>query len=93
MPKQQKNVVLKETLFKKMTTVSRKISSMGQQVRRRVFGFNRRSTTHTDRMSLPVKVLHDHRLVQRRRAFNQAGGTRSGIALHALKKAQTKQKP
>lgn len=91
MSKQSSSAMVKGSIFAKITAYSQKISAMSRQVRQRVFGFGRRSTTHTDRRSLPVKVLHEHRLVQRRRAFRQAGGSRSSIAVHALNRARKQQ--
>lgn len=93
MPKQEKTSALKKSALKRITAYSQKISAMGHQVRQRVFGFRRRSTLHIDRWSLPVKLLHDHRLVQRRRAFHKGGGAKSGVALHAMEKVRHKQKP
>ncbi|MCG3209459.1 MAG: hypothetical protein FOGNACKC_03086 [Anaerolineae bacterium] len=94
MSNSQSGPTFKDSVLKKITIYSGKVSAMGRQVRQRVFGFGRRSTARSDRWSLPVKVLHDHRLVQRRRAFRQAGGSRSSIALHALNKARhNKQQP
>lgn len=83
-------VAFKDTIFQKLTKYGQGAAQLGQRVRRKVFGFRRRSTAHIDRWAMPVKILHDHRLVQRRRAFMQSGGHRSGIALHAMKKARQK---
>jgi hypothetical protein len=82
---------LKNNLFKKITTYSKKAAQLGHGVRHRVFGFRRRSTAHIDRWALPVKLLHDHRLLQRQRVFRQSGGSRSSIAKHALKKARSRE--
>jgi hypothetical protein len=79
---------LRQTLFHKLTTYSQKAAGLGRQVRQLVFGFRLRSTAHIDRWALPVKLLHDHRILQRRRAFNQAGGSQSSIAMYALEKAR-----
>lgn len=87
-----KNIVaLRETIFRRITEYSGKVTPLGQKVRHRVFGFRQRSTAHIDRWALPVKILHDHRLPQRQRAFRQAGGNRSSIAAYALKKARQNQ--
>ena len=87
-----KNILaLRKSLFGKITKYSGKAAPLGQKVRHRVFGFRQRSTAHIDRWALPVKVLHDHRLPQRQRAFRQSGGNRSSIATYALKKARQTQ--
>jgi hypothetical protein len=78
----------KRTVLSKINSYSRKAAELGQRVRQLVFGFRLRSTAHIDRWSLPVKLLHDHRILQRRRAFKQAGGVHSSIAVHALEKAR-----
>ncbi len=79
---------LQRTVLSKITSYSRKAAKLGQRVRQLVFGFRLRSTAHIDRWALPVKLLHDHRILQRRRAFKQSGGLHSSIALHAIKKAR-----
>ena len=79
---------LRHAMLNKLTTYGQKAAGLGQRVRQLVFGFRLRSTAHIDRWSLPVKLLHDHRILQRRRAFKQAGGLHSSIADHALKKAR-----
>lgn len=79
---------LRQTLFHKLTAYSQKAAELGRQVRHLVFGFRLRSTAHIDRWALPVKLLHDHHILQRRRAFKQAGGSHSSIAAHALEKAR-----
>jgi len=81
---------LRPNILKKITMYNQKITELGVQARQLVFGFRRRSTAHIDRSSLPVKLLYDHRLLQRQRVFLQAGGHRSSIALHALNKARLK---
>jgi hypothetical protein len=75
-------------MLHKLTTYSQKAAALGLRVRQLVFGFRLRSTAHIDRWSLPVKLMHDHRILQRRRAFKQAGGLHSSIAAHALEKAR-----
>ena len=75
-------------VLEKLTTYSQKAAELGLRVRQLVFGFRLRSTAHIDRWSLPVKLLHDHRILQRRRAFKQAGGLDSSIAVYALEKAR-----
>lgn len=79
---------LRQSLFHKLTTYGQKAAGLGLRVRQLVFGFGLRSTAHIDRWALPVKLLHDHRILQRRRAFKQAGGLHSSIAAHALEKAR-----
>ncbi|GIK41012.1 MAG: hypothetical protein BroJett011_48450 [Chloroflexota bacterium] len=79
---------LRQTLLHKLTTYSQKAAELGWRVRQLVFGFRLRSTAHIDRWALPVKLLHDHRILQRRRAFKQAGGSHSSMATHALEKAR-----
>ncbi len=82
---------VREAILGKFSQYGHKATDLGQRVRHKVFGFRQRSTAHIDRWALPVKILHDHRLVQRRRAFQQAGGSRSSIAEHAMRKARQKQ--
>lgn len=79
---------LRQVLFEKIVAYSRKADRLGRRARQLVFGFGRRSTAHIDRWALPVKLLHDHRVLQRRRAFHQSGGNRSSIIKHALEKAR-----
>jgi hypothetical protein len=79
---------LRQTLLHKLTTYGQKAAELGWRVRQLVFGFRLRSTAHIDRWALPVKLLHDHRILQRRRAFNQAGGSHSSMAMYALEKAR-----
>lgn len=83
--------LLRGKVSDKVKAYGHKAGELGRRVRHLVFGFRQRSTAHVDRNSLPVKLLVDHRLVQRRRAFKQAGGTESGIALHALDKVRRQQ--
>ncbi|GAB4451014.1 MAG: hypothetical protein Kow0031_33560 [Anaerolineae bacterium] len=84
---------VREAVLGKFSQYGRKATDLGQKVRHKVFGFRQRSTAHIDRWALPVKILHDHRLVQRRRAFQQSGGSRSSIAEHAMRKARQNQHP
>lgn len=79
---------VREAILNKFGQYGRNATNLGQRVRQKVFGFRHRSTAHIDRWALPVKILHDHRLVQRRRAFQQAGGNNSSIAEHAMRKAR-----
>jgi len=81
----------RKAIFEKIKRYSNRAGTLGHRTRRLVFGFRLRSTTPSDRWSLAVKLMHDHRLVQRRRAFQKAGGSSSSIAQHALKKAQHNQ--
>jgi hypothetical protein len=82
---------VRDAILSKFGQYGRKATTLGQRVRQKVFGFRQRSTADIDRWALPVKVLYDHRLVQRRRAFQQAGGSRSSIAEHAMRKARQNQ--
>jgi hypothetical protein len=81
-------VSLRDSIFKKIAVYSQKAGRLGRRARELVFGFRLRSTAHTDRWALPVKLLHDHRILQRWRTHRQSGGHRSSIAKHALKKAR-----
>jgi hypothetical protein len=85
---------LKEIIFEKITTYGQKAGRLGVKVRQLVFGFRLRSTIHADRLVLPVKLLHDHKILQRWRAHKQARERGSSIAEHALRKARGgKQRP
>ncbi len=75
------------SLLDKIKGYSRKAGELGPQVRELVFGFGLRSTVDVDRWSLPVK-LSRHRLLQRQRAYQLAGGDRSSMAMYALNKAR-----
>ncbi len=74
-------------ILNKIKGYSQKAGKLGRRVRKLVFGFRLRSTIDIDRWSLPVK-LQRHRILQRRRAFQQGGGARSSMAEHALNKAR-----
>ncbi len=86
----QDRIPLRDTLLKKISTYGQKAGELGRRVRQLVFGFRQRSTAHIDRWALPVKLLYDHRLVQRKRTFQQGGGHGSSVAQHALDKARHK---
>ena len=75
-------------IFEKVMHYGKQAGRLGKRVRQQVFGFRLRYTTNSDRQSISVKLLHGHRLLQRRRAFTKAGGNSSSMAQHALKKAQ-----
>jgi hypothetical protein len=79
---------LRGKLFNKLVGYSQQAARLGRRVRQLVFGFGLRSTAHSDRWALPVKILHDHRVPQRRRAFLKGGGIRSSAAQHALNKVR-----
>ena len=79
---------MRHIIFDKVMKYSKRAGRLGHRVRQQVFGFRLRSTTHSDRKSISVKLLHDHRLLQRRRAFKKSGGNSSSMAQHALEKAQ-----
>ena len=87
----QNHLSLRNALLKKITIYGQKAGELGRRVRRLVFGFRLRSTVPIDRWSLPVKLLHDHRLVQRQRVFQQGGGNHSSMARYALNKARQQQ--
>jgi hypothetical protein len=79
---------LRDALLKKVSTYSQRFGELGHRVRELVFGFRLRSTMPIDRWSLPVKLMHDHRLVQRKRVFQQGGGHHSSMAVYAVNKAR-----
>lgn len=79
---------VRQTILNKLTLYGQKAAELGLQARQLVFGFRLRSTAHIDRWALPVKLLHDHHVLQRRRAFKQSGGSDSSMAAHALEKAR-----
>ena len=79
---------LRSTFLDKIAAYAQRTGALGRRVRRLVFGFRLRSTVPIDRWSLPVKLLHDHRLVQRQRTFQQGGGSHSSMARYALNKAR-----
>jgi hypothetical protein len=79
---------LRRTVLDKLTTYSQKAAKLGRRVRHLVFGYRLRSTAHIDRWALPVKLLHDHHILQRRRTFKQGGGSHSSVATHAIEKAR-----
>lgn len=79
---------LSNKLFQKIMGYSQQAARLGRRVRQLVFGFRLRSTAHSDRWALPIKILHDHRVPQRRQAFLKGGGIRSSIAQHALNKVR-----
>ena len=79
---------LRDTLLEKISVYGQQAGVLGQRARQLVFGFHRRSTIPIDRWSFSVKTLHDHKLVQRQRTFQQGGGESSGLARHAMDKAR-----
>jgi hypothetical protein len=79
---------LRDSLFDKLATYGQKAGDLGQRVRKLVFGFRQRATLPTDRWTFSVKLLYDHKLVQRQRAFQQGGGEHSGMVRHALSKVR-----
>ena len=79
---------LRDTLFEKISTYGQQAGELGRRARKLVFGFHQRSTVPSDRWSFSVKSLHDHKLVQRQRTFQQGGGERSGMVRHALDKVR-----
>jgi hypothetical protein len=83
---------LRQAILNKITAYSQKAAGLGQQARQLVFGFGLRSTMDIDRCSLPVKLLTDHRILQRQSTYQQAGGVHSGMAEYGLNKARQQQK-
>jgi len=79
---------LRKSIFEKIAVYSQKAGQLGHKVRQLVFGFRLRSTAHSDRLALPVKLLYDHRILQRWRTHRKSGGHQSSIAQHALKKVR-----
>ncbi len=95
-------------LLNKIMAYTQKAGKLGQRGRQTVFGFRKQSTANPElslamdseinaeasvgQSSLLTK-LRNHRLLQRRHAFRRGGGYHSSIALHALKKADRRQKP
>ena len=78
---------LRQTILGKNKAYSKKAGRLGYRARELVFGFRLPAKPYIDLRSLPAR-LDQHRILQRRRVFKQAGGDRSSIALHALKKAR-----
>jgi hypothetical protein len=76
------------TVLDKIKEYGQKAGELGHRARKVVFGFRSSSGASIDQWSLPVKLLQRHRILQRRRAFHQAGGVQSSMAQHALKKAR-----
>ncbi len=79
---------MRQVIFQKIMAYSKRAGRLGHRVRQLVFGFRLRSTVPSDRWSLPVKLIHDHRLMQRQRVFQRSGGNHSSMAQYALKKAR-----
>lgn len=76
------------TVLDKIKAYGHKAEQWGHRARKAVFGFRSPASMPIDRWSLPVKLLQRHRILQRRQAFHQAGGTRSSIVQYALEKAR-----
>lgn len=86
--------ITRNKVFECIKGYGQKVGELGIRAHRMVFGFRRRSTdNHTTRTAMSVKLLHSHRLVQRRRAFQRSGGVRSGVARHALNKIRDQSRP
>jgi hypothetical protein len=81
---------LRRAILQKLKTYGQKAGELGYRVRQLVFGFRLRYKPAFDYRSLPVR-LNEHRVLQRRRAFQKAGGERSSIAQYALAKARHQQ--
>ncbi len=76
------------TVLDKIKSYGQKAGEMGHQARQLVFSFGIQPSASIDRWSLPVKFLQRRRILQRRQAFHQAGGSHSSIARYALEKAR-----
>ena len=72
------------TVLDKIKAYSHKAEAWRHRARKVVFGAN----VQIDRWTLPVKLLQRHRVLQRRQAFHQSGGTHSSIVQYALEKAR-----
>lgn len=77
-------------LLDKIKQYGERAGQWGHRARKAVFGFRPRPDARIDRWTLPVKLLHRHKILERQRVFYQAGGSRSSIARYALKKARQK---
>lgn len=78
-----------KAMLEKIKGYSHKAFQLGQRAREFVFGLNPYAMIEKERWSLPIK-LNRHRVIQRRRAFNQAGGRNSSLAQYGMNKAITK---
>ena len=67
------------TVLDTIKQYSRQAGKLGHRVRDMVFGFRSRSTGSIDRWSLPVKLLQRHRILQRRRTFDQGRGATAPV--------------
>jgi hypothetical protein len=81
-------ISLRTTFLEKVAAYSKRAGQLGLRVRQLVFGFRLRSTAHSDLRALPVKLIHQHRILQRWRAHRQSGGHHSSVARYALNKAR-----
>jgi hypothetical protein len=77
-----------QTVLDKIKGYSQKVGQLGHRARKAVFSFRPRASMSIDRWSLPVKLLQRHRILERQRVFQQAGGVHSSIARYALEKAR-----
>jgi hypothetical protein len=77
-----------QTVLDKIKRYSQKVGQLGHRARKAVFSFRPQASIAIDRWSLPVKLLQRHRILERQRVFQQAGGTHSSIARYALEKAR-----
>lgn len=76
------------TVLNKFRNYSQMASEIGHRAREFVFSFRSSPSVEIDYWSLPVKLLHRHRILQRQRVFHQGGGNHSSIIRYALKKAR-----
>ncbi len=78
---------LRRTILAKIKIYGQRAGELGHRVRELVFGFRLPARSNQARPFLPAR-LKQHRVLQRRRVFQQAGGERSSAARHALAKAR-----
>lgn len=86
--KERKSAPGARTVLDKIKAYSHKAEEWRHRARKAVFGFRSPASVQIDRWSLPVKLVQRHRILQRRQAFQQSGGTRSSMAQYGLKKAR-----
>lgn len=74
-------------ILQQIKSYAHQSGNLTRQARALIFASQPRSSLDVDRAVLPLK-LHEHRLVQRRRVFQQAGGRASSIAVYAMDKVR-----
>ena len=77
-----------QTVLDKIKSYGQKVGQLGHRARKAVFSFRPPTSMSIDRWSLPVKLLQRHRILERQRTFQQAGGIHSSIARYAMEKAR-----